>query len=74
MQTQFQYIVKLAEQYQEYSDKPASLYKAINNLPESIVQDIFNEYGDPEKKFQPVNLLRAEISRLLLNGLEPDRA
>lgn len=32
MQTQFQYIVKLAEQYQEYSDKTASLYKAINNL------------------------------------------
>src|SRR5258705_1948646 len=68
MQTQFQYIVDLAKKYHEYSEQPATLYKAINELPQEIVQDIYKEYGDPDNKFQPVNVLRAEIARELLNG------
>lgn len=68
MQTQFQYIIELAKIYKSYSDHPEILYKAINELKKDILQDIYKEYGDPEKKFQPVNLLRAEVARQLLEG------
>jgi 5-methylcytosine-specific restriction protein B len=66
MQTQFQYIIDLANQYNGYSEKPTSLFEAINNLPKNVVEDIFKEYGDPDRDFKPVNLLRAEIARRLL--------
>jgi 5-methylcytosine-specific restriction protein B len=69
MQTQFQYIVDLAKKYHEYSEQSTTLYKAINDLPQDIIQDIYKEYGDPDNKFQPVNLLRAEVARELLNGI-----
>lgn len=69
MQTQFQYITDLAKKYKQYSEQPEILYKAVNNLPQNIIEDIFEEYGDPENKFQPVNLLRAEIARQLLKGV-----
>jgi 5-methylcytosine-specific restriction protein B len=69
METQFQYITDLAKKYQHYSDQPAILYQAINDLPKEIVQEIYNEYGDPENSFQPVNILRAEAARELLNGV-----
>jgi 5-methylcytosine-specific restriction protein B len=68
METQFQYIVSLAKQYHEYSEYNADLFAAINALPESVVNDIYSEYGDPERDFKPVNLLRAEIARKLLQG------
>ncbi len=68
MQTQFQYIIDLAKLYTEYAEKPNTQYDAINDLPKPVVEDIFKEYGDPERKFQPVNLLRAEIARSLLQG------
>lgn len=67
MQTQFQYITDLAKQYRGYSENPISLYEAINSLPINIVEEIYKEYGDPERDFKPVNLLRAEIARKLLN-------
>ena len=66
MQTQFEYIIDLAKQYNGYSEKPTTLYEAINNLPKLVVEDIFKEYGDPDRAFKPVNLLRAEIARRLL--------
>ena len=68
MQTQFQYIIDLAKQYNGYSEKPITLFEAINNLPKPVVEDIFKEYGDPDRDFKPVNLLRAEIARRLLQG------
>jgi 5-methylcytosine-specific restriction enzyme B len=68
MQIQFQYIIDLAKQYNGYSEKPATLFEAINNLPKTVVEDIFKEYGDPDCDFKPVNLLRAEIARRLLQG------
>ena len=68
MQTQFQYIVDRAKQYKSYSDNSDMLINAINNLPQNIIDEICKEYGNPENKFQPVNLLRAEIARLLSNG------
>jgi 5-methylcytosine-specific restriction protein B len=66
MQTQFQYIVELAKQYQDYSENPNSLFSAINNLPKIVVEEIYKEYGDTERDFKPVNLLRAEIAKRLL--------
>ena len=68
MQTQFQYIIDLAKQYNGYSEKLNTLFEAINNLPKPVVEDIFKEYGDPDRDFKPVNLLRAEIARRLLQG------
>lgn len=70
MQTQFQYIVDLAKIYKSYSDDQKLLYKAINEINQDILQDIYKDYGDPEKKFQPVNLIRAEVARQLLEGNE----
>ena len=68
METQFQYIVSLAKQYHEYSEHNGDLLAAINELQESAVKEIYSEYGDPERDFKPVNLLRAEIARRLLQG------
>ena len=68
MQIQFQYIIDLSKQYNGYSEKPNTLFEAINNLPKPVVEDIFKEYGDPDRDFKPVNLLRAEIARRLLQG------
>jgi 5-methylcytosine-specific restriction protein B len=68
METQFQYIVDLAKQYREYSVNPDLLYKSLNDLPEEVIKEVYNEYGNPENRFQPVNLLRAEIARQILNG------
>ncbi|HOS45698.1 MAG TPA: AAA family ATPase [Paludibacter sp.] len=70
MKTQFEYIVDQAKQYKIFADNSKELYKAINGLPDNIIQDIYNEYGDPEKAFQPVNLLRAEVARQLLKGTD----
>lgn len=68
MQTQFQYITDLAKQYRGYTKNPISLYAAINSLPKNIVEEIYKEYGDPDRDFKPVNLLRAEIARKILQG------
>ncbi|MGV8994521.1 MAG: AAA family ATPase [Flavobacterium sp.] len=69
MQTQFQYIVDLAKQYNRYSENPDVLYMALNNLPDQVISEIYKEYGNPENRFQPVNLLRAEIAKQILNQL-----
>ena len=69
MEIQFQYITDLAKQYHVYSEDPNTLFSAINNLPKNLVEDIYKEYGDPDRNFKPVNLLRAEIARLLINGV-----
>ena len=41
MQTQFQYIIDLAKQYNGYSEKPNTLFEAINNLSKNAAEDIF---------------------------------
>jgi len=68
MQVQFQYIIDLAKQYNSYSEEPALLYQAINNLPREVISEIFKEFGDPERDFRPVNLLRAEVARRIMLG------
>jgi len=70
MELQFNHIIDLAKRNKVYTDQPAELYKAINALPEHVLNAVLEEYGDPENKFQPVNLLRAEAARQLLNGVE----
>lgn len=74
METQFQYIVNLAKQYNTYSKDSAVLYQALNDLSEEIVAEIYQDYGNPESKFQPVNVLRAEVARQLQNGVKVDAA
>ena len=68
MQVQFQYIIDLARHYKSFVDHSEMLFQAINELPREVVSDIFKEFGDPERNFQPVNLLRADVSRRLLAG------
>lgn len=70
METQFNYIIELARKYQIYNDQPDQLFKAINELPTTELDDVFKEYGGPDRKFQPVALLRAELARRRLNGEE----
>lgn len=72
MQTQVQYITNLAKQYKDLAKQPANLYTAINELPEDVLNDVFNAYGNPESDFKPVNLLRAEVARQRLNGTKID--
>lgn len=67
MQTQFQYIVDLAKEYNGYSENSEVLYTTLNNLPDEVITEIYKEYGNPENRFQPVNLLRAEVARQILN-------
>ncbi len=68
MQTQFQYITDLAKQYNGLNGNSDKLYEAINSLQPNILEEIYREYGDPERDFKPVNLLRAETARKLLQG------
>jgi 5-methylcytosine-specific restriction enzyme B len=74
MESQFKYLVDLATTYKDYSDSPEKLFHAINKLPDNLLREIFDEYGDPENAFQPVNLLRAEIARQLLDNTNVNQA
>ncbi|MEX0778117.1 MAG: hypothetical protein WD491_00510 [Balneolales bacterium] len=74
MQTQFDYITDLARTYEQYASNDSVLYEAINKLSDSDLDDIFKEYGDPDRKFAPVNLLRAEIATRLLHGMKVTKA
>lgn len=67
METQFQYIIDKAKQYHQFNAQPNELLAALNQLPSNTLQEIFDEFGDPDLSFRPVNLLRAEIARLMLN-------
>lgn len=69
MQTQFQYIQNLATQYHSFASNPNKLYQEINRISPEMANNIYSEYNTPEN-FKPVNLLRAEMARLLLNGEE----
>lgn len=73
MEKQYQYIISIAEQYKVLSNDDSALYKALNKLPEETITNIYNEYGDPEKSFKPVNFLRAEVARRLIEGEKIDQ-
>lgn len=69
METQFNYITDLAKQYNRFNENSLELYNAINALSKETIHEILDEYGDPDSKFQPLNVLRAEIARKLLKGI-----
>jgi 5-methylcytosine-specific restriction protein B len=73
MEAQIDYIRNLAKQYKKYFEQPETLYEDLNNLPREVLEDTFREYGDPDRKFQPVALLRAEVVRQILNGQKATR-
>lgn len=70
METQLQYIHNLAKQYKIYFDQPNTLYEDLNKLEKGVIQDVIREYGDPDRKFQPVALVRAEVARKILSGVQ----
>lgn len=68
MNEQIQFISKLAAQYKIYAEQTEELFAAINQLSELTIKAICDEYASSER-FQPVNLLRAETARQLLDGV-----
>ena len=68
METQFNYIIDRAKEYHIYANDRDALLTAVNALPEQQLEEIYNEYGNGEGKFQPVNLLRGQLAYLLVNG------
>lgn len=66
MEQKFQYIVQVAKKYQSYVDHGQELFNQLNNLPSSIIRDVYKEYGDSYTRLQPVNLLRATIAKKIL--------
>lgn len=68
MQSQLTFIHQLAQQYHRYTNDADLLFEQLNRLEVAVLENIYTEYGDTTQKFRPVNLLRAEIARLLLNG------
>ena len=74
MEAQLQYILDLAKQFKPLIDQSKLLFEALNQLPKEELLDIYAVYGDPDSRFQPVNVLRAEISRRLLEDQNIDEA
>lgn len=72
MEGRIEYIRNLAKQYKKYFEQPETLYEDLNKLPKEVLEDTFREYGDPDRKFQPVAILRAEVVRKLLDGQVAD--
>ncbi len=68
MQKQFQYIKEVASQYHGYNKNTDLLYQAINNLEIEQVKKIYEDYANLENGLKPVNLLRSEVARLILDG------
>jgi 5-methylcytosine-specific restriction protein B len=68
MEIQFDYIKNIAKQYHIFNTDDAKLYEALNELDESQLNSIYNEYGAIDNDFRPVNLLRSECARYLLEG------
>src|SRR4051812_46639079 len=73
MQVQVDFILNLSNRYHEYTEYSNRLFDAINAIPNNIAQNIFEDYSDPDRKYQPVRLLRAEIARQMLDGSKIDK-
>ncbi len=70
MEKQFEYLVKLAKKYQTYEEDDQALFDALQSLDRDKLNSIYEEYGDPNLGYEPVNMLRAEVAGKLLNGDE----
>lgn len=67
MQTQINTITDFAELYILLAEVPDELFRELRSLSNATLEEIYNEYSSG-KNFQPVNLLRAEAARHLLDG------
>ncbi len=67
MEVQFNFIKDVAKQYEQFTKDYDLLYKAINELSDKTLENIFMDYANSQK-FQPVNVVRFEVARLLING------
>jgi 5-methylcytosine-specific restriction enzyme B len=74
MQTQIDFILTLASRYHTFVEHPPSLFDAVNQLPDDTLKAIYETYTDPDRRYQPVRLLRAHIARQLLAGVELDKS
>jgi 5-methylcytosine-specific restriction protein B len=74
MQTQIDYLNNLAAEYRIYSEHPEQLYTALNQITSDALREINSDFGDTERKYQPVRLLRATAARYLLEGHELTKA
>ena len=72
MEKQFKYIIELAKEFQTYENDDQALFDVLQNLNQDQLSSIYEEYGDPARQYQPVNLLRAEVAGRLLHGEEID--
>lgn len=70
MEKQFEYLIKLAKEYKTYEEDNIALFQALQNLDRDKLKSVFDEYGNPSRKYQPVNMVRAEVAGKLLNGDE----
>ncbi|MDZ7718036.1 MAG: hypothetical protein U5K72_04345 [Balneolaceae bacterium] len=68
MEKQFEYLINLAKEYEIYENDDKALFEALHNLSQDKLQSVFEDYGDPKLPYQPINMLRAEVAGMLLNG------
>lgn len=68
METQFQKVIETAKFYDELEKDTSLLYKSINEINDEGLESIFSVFGNSEGNFQPVNLLRAEVVRLVMEN------
>lgn len=68
MEKQFEYLISLAKEYETFEEDDKVLFEAMQNLDRVKLKSIYEEYGDPEMDYKPVNMLRAEVAGRLLNG------
>jgi 5-methylcytosine-specific restriction enzyme B len=73
MQPQIDYILALASRYHTFVEQPQALFAAVNLLPDETLKVIYDSYIDPDRRYQPVRLLRADIARQLLAGADLDK-
>jgi 5-methylcytosine-specific restriction protein B len=68
MEKQFNYLIKLAKEYQTYEEDDQALFEALQSLDQDKLRGVYNKYGNTGGGYQPVNMLRAEVAGRLLNG------
>jgi 5-methylcytosine-specific restriction protein B len=73
MQTQIDFILNLASLYHRYVEHSETLFQAVYELPDEVLKRVYESYTDPDRRYQPVRLLRADIARQLLAGEELDK-
>ncbi|MBL8005025.1 MAG: EVE domain-containing protein [Candidatus Kapabacteria bacterium] len=71
MEEQFQYLVKLATEYERLANDDNALFEAINKLPNEELQKIYENYYSKSlssNEFKPVNFIRAVIAKNCMEG------